>query len=87
MEPFDIQWRASTQKDLRKLPQHEVVRILAAVEQLAEEPHPHGSEKLTGSEYTYRIRIGDYRVVYEVLTVRKIIEVQRVRHRRDVYRP
>lgn len=87
MDPFEIQWRASTQKDLRKLPQQEVARIVAAVEQLAEEPRPHGSEKLTGSEHTYRIRIGDYRVVYEVLTERKIVEVQRVRHRKDVYRP
>ena len=87
MEPFDIQWRASTQKDLRKLPLPEVVRVIAAVEQLAQEPHPHGSMKLTGSEHTFRIRIGDYRVVYEVLTERKIVEVQRVRHRRDVDRP
>ncbi len=87
MEPFDIQWRASTQKDLRKLPLPEVARVIAAVEQLAQEPHPHGSVKLTSSEHTYRIRLGDYRVVYEVLTERKIVEVQRVRHRRDVDRP
>ncbi len=87
MEPFEIQWRASTKKDLRKLPLPEVARIVAAVEQLAQEPHPHGSEKLTGSESTDRIRIGDYRVVYEVLSERKIVEVQRVRHRKDVYRP
>ena len=45
-----------------------------------------GSEKLTGSERTYRIRIGDYRVVYELLRETKIVEIQRVRHRKDVYR-
>jgi len=47
---------------------------------------PNGSEKLTGSEHTYRIRIGDYRVIYEVLRSSGAVEIQRVRHRRDVYR-
>ena len=87
MEPFDIQWRASTKKDLRKLPPAEVARIVAAVEELAHGPYPHGTETLSGSEQTSRIRMGDYRVVYEVLTEPKIVEVQRVRHHKDVYRP
>ena len=86
MASFNIQWRNSTKKDLRSLPPHEVGRIIAAVEKLADEPFPHGSEKLSGSDHTYRIRIGDYRVVYEVLRGSKTIEVQRVRHRKDVYR-
>jgi mRNA interferase RelE/StbE len=86
MASFDIQWRSSTKKDLRNLPKQEVARILAAVAQLAEESFPHGSQKLTNSERTFRIRMGDYRVVYEVNAVTKIVEIQRVRHRRDVYR-
>jgi mRNA interferase RelE/StbE len=56
------------------------------VAKLAGEPLPHGSEKLTGSERTYRIRIGDYRVVYELFRDAKIVVIQRVRHRKDVYR-
>ena len=63
-----------------------VSRIVAEVEKLGYEPVPHGSEKLTGSERTYRIRVGDYRVVYELLRDAKIVEIQRVRHRKDVYR-
>ncbi|MEI6862024.1 MAG: type II toxin-antitoxin system RelE/ParE family toxin [Verrucomicrobiota bacterium] len=59
---------------------------MAAVAQLAIEPFPHGSQKLAGSEHTYRIRIGDYRVIYEVLTELRRVEIQRVRHRKDVYR-
>ena len=86
MASFNIQWRSSTKKDLRSLPKQEVARILAAVEQLAEEPFPHGSQKLAGSEHTFRIRVSDYRVVYEVLTAARVVEVQRVRHRKDVYR-
>ena len=86
MASFDLQWRKSTSKDLRRIPREAVSRIVAAVAKLAEEPLPHGSEKLTGSEHTYRIRVGDYRVVYELLRDAKIVEIQRVRHRKDVYR-
>ena len=63
MASFNLQWRKSTRKDLRRIPREAVSRIVAAVAKLAEEPLPHGSEKLTGSERTYRIRVGDYRVV------------------------
>ena len=86
MEPFSIQWRSSTKKDIRSLPRQEVARIVAAVAELANEPLPHGSQKLSGSERTYRIRVGDYRVVYEVFGDASIVEIQRVRHRKDVYR-
>ena len=86
MASFDLQWRSSTKKDLRKIPRQAVSRIVAEVQKLAEAPLPHGSEKLTGSERTYRIRVGDYRVVYELLRDAKIVEIQRVRHRKDVYR-
>jgi len=86
MASFNLRWRTSTKKDLRKIPHDMVPRIVGEVEKLADEPLPHGSEKLTGSERTYRIRVGDYRVVYELLRDAKIVEIQRVRHRKDVYR-
>jgi mRNA interferase RelE/StbE len=86
MASFNLYWRKSTRKDLRRIPREMVSRIIAQIEKLADEPLPHGSEKLTGSEHTYRIRIGDYRVVYELLHDAKIVEIQRVRHRKDVYR-
>jgi mRNA interferase RelE/StbE len=86
MASFKLQWRSSTKKDLRKLPQQEVPRIIAAAEALVTDPFPHGCEKLTGAEHTYRIRVGDYRILYEVDASRQIVEIQRVRHRKDVYR-
>jgi mRNA interferase RelE/StbE len=86
MASFEIRWRSSTKKDLRSLPREEVSRIIDAVAQLAEEPLPHGSQKLAGADRTYRIRVGDYRVVYEVLRHAAAVEIQRVRHRKDVYR-
>jgi mRNA interferase RelE/StbE len=86
MASFEIRWRSSTKKDLRRIPQQEVVRILDAVAGLRDEPLPHGSDKLAGADYTYRIRVGDYRIIYELLRSSSVVEIQRVRHRREVYR-
>jgi mRNA interferase RelE/StbE len=83
---FRIEWKKSTRKDFRKLPPSTTDRIVEAVENLAENPFPHGVEKLSGSEHAYRIRLGDYRIVYEVVRESKLVEIQRVRHRKDVYR-
>lgn len=83
---FRIEWKKSTRKDLRKLPSDTVDKIIEAVEGLAENPFPHGVEKMSGSEHAYRIRLGDYRVVYEGVAELKLVEIQRVRHRKDVYR-
>jgi mRNA interferase RelE/StbE len=86
MASFEIRWRASTKKDLRRIPQQEVARVVATVAELRNEPLPHGSEKLAGADHTYRIRVGDYRIVYESLPSVGLVEIQRVRHRKDVYR-
>lgn len=86
MEPFEIRWRSSTRKDIRNLPRHEIPRIIDAVSELATDPFPHGAQKLAGADHTYRIRIGDYRVIYEVSNSPRFVEVQRVRHRKDAYR-
>jgi len=56
------------------------------VEGLAENPHPVGSKKLTGTEYNFRIRIGNYRVVYSIESKQLLIEIIRVGHRKNVYK-
>lgn len=86
MASFNLHWRASTKKDLRGIPRDDVARIVTAATNLADDPLPHGSQKLAGSERTYRIRVGDYRIVYEFVRDAKLVEIQRVRHRKDVYR-
>lgn len=86
MASYKIEWKNSAYKELQKLPRPMIVKVVAAVSDLANDPFPHGVKKLIGSEYTYRIRIGDYRVVYEVFENKLIIEIVRVRHRKDVYR-
>lgn len=86
MACYKIEWRRSTRKDLRRVPPQDVKRILSAVESLAEDPFPHGCTKLSGSEQAFRIRVGDYRILYEVIDAALIVEVIKVGHRRDVYR-
>ena len=87
MASYSISWRKSTKKDLRKIQKEHIVRIVKAVESLANSPYPEGSIKLIGSEFTYRIRVGDYRIIYEVLEKIIRIEVIKVAHRSDVYKP
>jgi mRNA interferase RelE/StbE len=60
--------------------------MLIAVESLAENPYPTGTRKLAAAEFTYRLRIGDYRVIYTIDDNVLIIEIVRVGHRKDVYR-
>jgi mRNA interferase RelE/StbE len=86
MASYKIEWKNSAYKELQKLPRPIITRVVAAVSELSNEPFPHGVKKLVGSEFSYRIRIGDYRVVYEVFENRLVIEIIRIRHRKDVYR-
>ena len=87
MESYKISWKSSTKKDLRKIPKVEVLKILDAVEGLQFNPRPINSIKLTGSEFTYRLRVGNYRVIYDLLEGELCIQVIRVAKRGDVYRP
>jgi mRNA interferase RelE/StbE len=86
MDSYQIEWRNSTRKDWRRISTQEVLRIIEAVEGLAENPFPQGCAKLSASDHAYRIRFGNYRVIYEVLNHVLMIEVIKIGHRKDVYR-
>ena len=73
-------------KVLSGLPRREQQRIRAAIDLLAEQPRPPGCVRLAGEPNAYRVRVGDYRIVYEVFDDRLVIQVVRIGHRRDVYR-
>ena len=73
-------------KALAALPRKEQQRIRAAVDLLADDPRPPGCVGLTGELRAYRVRVGDYRIIYEVFDDRLVVHVVRVGHRRDVYR-
>jgi mRNA interferase RelE/StbE len=72
-------------KELARLPEKDRRRIEIDIEALAATPRPHGSKKLTGRD-GYRIRSGDYRVVYEVDDRQRTVTILHVGHRKDVYR-
>jgi mRNA interferase RelE/StbE len=73
-------------KALASLPRREQQRVRAAIDLLADQPRPPGCRALSGESDAYRVRVGDYRIVYEVIDDRLIVHVVRVGHRRDVYR-
>jgi mRNA interferase RelE/StbE len=85
MDSYSLEWKRSAAQELKKLPRDVVGRILKAVEQLSTAPYPSGVRKLVGAEHTYRIRVGDYHVIYSVMASVLIIEIIRVGHRRDIY--
>ena len=86
MASLRIEFARSATKDLRAIDRQWIPRIMAAIESLAEDPRPVGCKKPAGSEHTYRIRVGDYRVIYDIRDGELVVFVVRVRHRRDVYR-
>ncbi len=76
----------AAEKDLSRLPTEIHDRVIEAIQELAANPRPVGCRKLTGSKHDWRIRVGDYRVGYEIADVIRVVRVNRVRHRREVYR-
>ena len=86
MPQYAVSFRRSAEKDLHRLDATVQRRVMKAVESLADSPRPSGCKKLQGSEDTYRIRVGDYRVIYSVDDSILIVAIERIRHRREVYR-
>ncbi len=85
MASYELAFRKSVAKDLRRIPNDDLARILERIRALANDPRPSGCEKLSGRE-RYRVRQGVYRIVYEVQDRRLIVLVVKVGHRREVYR-
>jgi mRNA interferase RelE/StbE len=84
MPTYSLQFKSSIEKDFRALPKGVILRVFRRVIDLQDNPFPPQSKKLAGSTIMYRVRVGDYRIVYEVDA--QVITIHYVRHRRDVYR-
>jgi mRNA interferase RelE/StbE len=82
---YHITFTRSARKELEMLSTALQLRILEKIEQLQHNPAPHGCKKIKGSMQSFRIRIGDYRVIYEVDSRKKNIDVAVVRHRQSAY--
>lgn len=83
---YKVIFKPSADKALSKLPVAVQRRIVTAVDALAVEPRPHGVVRLAGDDNLWRVRVGEYRIVYEIHDGQLIVLVLRVAHRRDVYR-
>ena len=82
---YTVRLKASAERSLSKLPRELQARILSKLDDLAINPFLAGAAKLHG-ENAYRIRVGDYRIVYDVMRDKLIVLVIRIGHRREVYR-
>jgi len=82
---YRIVLTSTAEKELSRLPNQMVSRIFSRIESLANEPRPHGCKKLSAGRDEWRIRIGDYRVIYTIDNEVKKVDVTRIAHRRDVY--
>lgn len=85
MTAYRVEFTAAAAKEVRKLDPQVRRRILAGISELERDPRPHGVRKLAGYENAWRVRVGDYRVLYEISDEQVLVTVVRVAHRRDVY--
>lgn len=86
MAEYEIVFAASAAKEFRTLPSEFKWRVATAIDSLSDEPRPVGVRKLVGHERLYRIRVGSYRIVFEIDDEQKLVRVTGVRHRREAYR-
>jgi mRNA interferase RelE/StbE len=85
-EPYRVEIEGAARRRLAKLDRKTFGRIIARVRALADDPRPHGAEKLTDRGDRYRVRVGDYRVVYAIDDAARVVTVAEVGHRSDIYR-
>lgn len=82
---YQITIKRSAQRALARIAERDQQRLRDAIQTLATDPRPPGCKKLTGYD-TWRIRVGTYRVIYEIADGPRIVAIVEVGHRRDVYR-
>lgn len=83
---YRVELTPAAERYLRGLDRPVLRRIDAKIRALAEDPRPNGVEKLTGDDGIFRVRVGDYRILYTIEDAELVILVVRIRHRREVYR-
>ena len=86
MPEYAITFARSARKELERLNTNVLGRIFPKIEALAQNPRPHGCRKLRGFDSLWRIRIGDYRVIYQIFDDEMAVDIVAVRHRSQVYR-
>ena len=85
MNEYQITFARSARKELEGLEAKFVKKIFPIIEQLSENPRPKGCRKLQGKENLWRLRVGDYRIIYSTNDNEKLIDIIRIRHRKESY--
>lgn len=85
MDSFKLFFKASAEKELRRIPQPHLGKLLQKITGLSSQPRPQGVQMLRGDTRYYRLRHGDYRVIYEISDEDRIITIIKIGHRREVY--
>jgi len=85
MAKYKLYFKESVEKDLREIPGKDILRILQRINALVIEPRPNWCEKLTGQE-KYRLRQGNYRILYSIQDEELTIWIVKIAHRKDIYR-
>jgi mRNA interferase RelE/StbE len=83
---YEVLLEQTAERDLRRLPAVDFQRLISRIKALADNPRPSGCRKITGAKNYWRIRVGTYRVIYEIDEKGKVVKVMRIRHRREAYR-
>ena len=83
---YRIQITRTARKDLLSLDDPTYQRTAKVIELLQENPRPDGARKLRSQEHAWRIRVGDYRILYEINDSSKVVDIYRIKHRREAYR-
>ena len=86
MGNYRVEVARAAEKALFRLPKNAISKIIAAIQSLAINPYPDGCRKLTGEHHTFRVRIGVYRIIYEVFDDIILVKVLKIGHRKDAYR-
>jgi len=82
---YRVALTTSAERELQRLTGPFVARLMTRLERLAADPRPAGCRKLQGGDREWRIRVGDYRIVYEINDRARTVDVTRIAHRRNVY--
>jgi mRNA interferase RelE/StbE len=82
---YNVLLERSAERDLKKMQSEDFARVISSIRALANNPKPPGCRKIVGSKYDWRIRVGSFRVIYEIQEKEKSVKIMRIRHRKDVY--
>lgn len=85
MSRYEIEFEAEALRGLARIPRHDQTRVLARIDTLAEDPRPAGSTKLKGQD-AYRVRQGNYRIVYMIDDPIRVVTITKIADRKEVYR-